>query len=117
MAEIKIPTQQEVESILTAAYDTAKSASTKASNSSVGQQISTSLNSYSKEIQDTIDIFLKDKGAVTQQQLNELDEKTRQTKLKMLEAESKNTMVKYGLYIAVAVLTFSVLWFLTREKK
>jgi hypothetical protein len=35
----------------------------------------------------------------------------------MLEAESKNTMVKYGLYIAVAVLTFGVLWFLTREKK
>lgn len=117
MPEIKMPTQQEVESALVAAYDTAKSASNKASNSSIGQKISSSLNSYSKEIQDTIDVFLKNKGAITQQQLNELDEKTRQAKLKMLEAESGNTIVKYSLYIAVAVLTFGTLWFLTREKK
>jgi hypothetical protein len=34
----------------------------------------------------------------------------------MLEAESSNTFVRYGLYVAVAIFAFGTLWFLTREK-
>ena len=48
--------------------------------------------------------------------MNELDEKTRQAKLKLLEAQSSNTFVRYGLYVAVAIFAFGTLWFLTRDK-
>jgi hypothetical protein len=60
---------------------------------------------------------LQKRGAVTQNQLDELDEKIRQAKRKTLESESKNTFVKYGLYISVAFVAFGALWLITREKK
>ena len=60
--------------------------------------------------------FLQNQGVVTQEQLNQLDEKTKQAKLKLLEAESQNTFVRYGLYVAAGIFGFGILWFLTRDK-
>jgi hypothetical protein len=42
--------------------------------------------------------------------------KNRKAKFELLQAESKNTFVKYGLYVAVAIFAFGTLWFLTRDK-
>jgi hypothetical protein len=82
----------------------------------ISKKIKEGLQTYSKDIQDLVDEMLRNKGAITEEQLNELDEKTRQAKFKLLESESSNTFVKYGLYVGVAIFAFGTLWFLTRDK-
>lgn len=108
--------QKELAELLVQAIETAKKAGDKAADTNISQKIKDGLNTYSQDIQDLVDKMLKNRGAITQKQLNELDEKTKQAKLKLLEAQSKNTFVKYGLYVAVAIFAFGTLWFLTRDK-
>jgi hypothetical protein len=74
------------------------------------------LTQYSNEIQGLIDSFLKDRGAITKAQLNQLDEQIRLAKLKILEEKSRNTTVKYITYGGVIVLVFGVLWYLSNKK-
>jgi hypothetical protein len=109
-------TQNELAAIIARAIETASQAGNKAANSNISQKVKDGLYTYSKDIQDLVDEMLKNKGAITQQQLNELDEKTKKAKFKLLEAESSNTFVKYGLYVAVAIFAFGTLYFLTRDK-
>lgn len=114
--KIKTPSQKDVENAILGAYDAIRKASDKAASSDVTQTVATSLTKYSNEIQNILNSFLQKRGAITQQQLDELDEKVREAKRKTLEAESRNTLVKYGLYISVAVVAFGALWMITREK-
>lgn len=109
-------TQNELAAIIARAIETASNAGNKAASSNISQKVKDGLYTYSKDIQDLVDEMLKNKGAITQQQLNELDEKTKQAKFKLLEAESSNTFVRYGLYVAVAIFAFGTLYFLTRDK-
>ena len=108
--------QNEIAAMIAKAIEAATQAGNKAANSNISQKVKDGLYTYSKDIQDLVDEMLANKGAITKEQLNQLDEKTKQVKLKMLEAESRNTFVKYGLYVAVAIFAFGTLWFLTREK-
>lgn len=112
-----LPSKQEIEDAIVRAYDAIKNASNKAASSDVTQSVANTLTKYSSDIQNVINTFLQKRGAITQQQLDELDEKVREAKRKTLEAESKNTFVKYGLYISVAFVAFGALWMITREKK
>jgi hypothetical protein len=107
---------QQLTAIIAQALEVASKAGNKAANSNISQQIKDGLYTYSNDIQSLVDEMLKNRGAITQQQLNELDEKTKQAKFKLLEAESSNTFVRYGLYVAVAIFAFGTLWFLTRDK-
>jgi hypothetical protein len=107
---------QQLTEIIAQALEVASKAGNKAANSNISQQIKDGLYTYSNDIQSLVDEMLKNRGAITQQQLNELDEKTKQAKFKLLEAESSNTFVRYGLYVAVAIFAFGTLWFLTRDK-
>jgi len=109
-------TQKELTDLILQAIEIAKRAGDKAADTNISKQIKDGLNTYSRDIQSLVDKFLKNKGAITPEQLNELDEKTRQAKLKLLEAQSSNTFVRYGLYVAVAIFAFGTLWFLTRDK-
>jgi|APCry1669189000_1035189.scaffolds.fasta_scaffold10091_3 hypothetical protein len=113
---IEAPSQQQFSEIIAKAIEVATKAGNKASSSNIGQQVKNGLITYSKDIQDTVDYFLQNQGVVTQEQLNQLDEKTKQAKLKLLEAESQNTFVRYGLYVAAGIFGFGILWFLTRDK-
>lgn len=115
--QLTLPTREDLEKVILAAMEIAKKAGDKATSAPVSQQVADTLSKYSTEIQNTINVFLKNKGAVTQAQLNQLDEQVRLAKLKVLEVESKNTLVKYALYIGLTVFAFGTLWFLTREKK
>lgn len=108
--------QNEIAAMIAKAIEAATKAGNKAANSNISQKVKDGLYTYSKDIQDLVDEMLANKGAITKEQLNQLDEKTKQAKLKMLEAESSNTFVRYGLYVAVAIFAFGTLWFLTREK-
>ena len=111
-----INSQNDLARLIARAIEAATQAGNKAASSDISQQIKDGLNTYSKEIQDLVSVMLKNKGAITQEQLDELDQKTKQAKWQILEAESKNTFVKYGLYVAVAIFAFGTLWFLTRDK-
>jgi hypothetical protein len=114
--ELQMPTQNDIAALIARAIEAATKAGDKAASSDISQKIKDGLTKYSEDIQELVDEMLKNKGAITQDQLNELDEKTRKAKFKLLEAESKNTFIKYGLYVAVAIFAFGTLWFLTREK-
>lgn len=109
-------TQDELAAIIARAIETASKAGNKAASSNITQKVKDGLYTYSKDIQDLVDEMLKNRGAITPQQLNELDEKTKQAKFALLEAESKNTFVRYGLFVAVGIFAFGTLWFLTRDK-
>lgn len=113
---VQAPTEDQLSAIIAQAISVATQAGNKAASSNLGQTIKTNLVTYSRDIQDTINTLLKNKGAVTQQQLNQLDEQVKQAKMSMLEAESKNTFIKYGLYVGIALFAFGTLWFLTRDK-
>jgi hypothetical protein len=114
--ELQMPTQNDIAALIARAIETATKAGDKAASSDISQKIKDGLNKYSQDIQELVDEMLKNKGAITQEQLNQLDEKTRKAKFQLLEAESKNTFVRYGLYVAVAIFAFGTLWFLTRDK-
>jgi hypothetical protein len=111
-----MPTKNEIENAIVRAYEAIKNATNKASNSDVSQTVANTLTKYSDDIQGVLNVFLNNRGAITQEQLDDLDEKIRQAKRKTLEAESKNTFVKYGLYISVAFLAFGALWIITKKK-
>lgn len=109
------PSKKDIEDAIVRAYEAIKSAKDKASTSDTN--IGDTLAKYSDQLQGFVNTFLSKRGAITQQQLDELDEQVRLTKLKTLEAESKNTFVKYGIFISVAFVAFGALWLITREKK
>jgi hypothetical protein len=110
------PLQNEIAAMIARAIEAATQAGNKAADTNISKKIKEGLQTYSKDIQDLVDEMLKNRGAITQDQLNELDEKTRQAKFKLLQSESSNTFVKYGLYVGVAIFAFGTLWFLTRDK-
>lgn len=114
---IKIPTREQIEVAIANAYAAIKSASDKAAQTSTSEKIASALTKYSADIQNIVNSFLSQKGIITQEQLNQLDEKVRETKKKTLEAESKNTLVRFGIYTSAAVVVFGFFWILTREKK
>lgn len=114
---IKQPSQKDVESAILSAYETIKNTTNKAASSDVTQSVANTLTKYSNAIQSVLNSFLQKRGAITQQQLDELDEKIREAKKKTLEAESRNTLVRYGLYLSIGVVAFGALWMITREKK
>lgn len=116
-SQLTLPTRDDLEKVILAAIEIAKKAGDKAASQPTSERIADSLTKYSTQIQNTVDAFLKNKGAVTQEQLNQLDEQVRLTKLKMLQVDSKNTLIKYGIYIGLAVFAFGTLWILTKEKK
>jgi len=112
-----LPTKKQIEDAIVRAYDAINNASKKAESSDITQSVANTLTKYSGEIQGVLNSFLKNRGAITQQQLDELDDKIREAKRKTLEAESKNTFVRYGLYISVAFVAFGAIWMITRKKK
>lgn len=112
-----MPTREQVEAAIVRAYNAIKGASQKAGQSDVTKSVADTLTKYSDDIQNMVNAFMKKRGAVTQDQLDELDEKIREAKKRTLEAESKNTLVRYGLYLSVAIVSFGALWLITREKK
>lgn len=109
------PSRKDIEDAIVRAFEAIKSTRDKALKSDVN--VGDTLAKYSDQLQGFVNTFLSKRGAITQQQLDELDEQVRLTKLKTLQAESKNTFVRYGIFISVAFVAFGALWLITREKK
>ena len=75
-----------------------------------------SLTKYSDNIQKILNGFLSKRGVITKQQLDELDEQVREAKKKTMEAQSKNTFVKYGIGLSILAVGFGTIWILTKNK-
>jgi len=88
----------------------------KAKNSSTSQVIKDEISQNAAIIQDLINNILNSAGAVTQEQINQLDLQVRVQKIKMLELQSKSTKKKYLIFIGSVILSIAALFFFTRKK-
>jgi hypothetical protein len=112
-----IPTKEQVDAAIKAAADAIKAKSQTSQNTgSVTDKIANTIYEYQDSIQGMINGILQSKGAITQKQLDDLDEQVRLLKKTKLEQETKSTYKKIGLYVGGIILAFGALYLLTREK-
>lgn len=89
----------------------------KAKNSSTSQVIKEELVQNANAIQTILNGIFNTVGAVTQEQINQLDYQVRMQKMKMLELSSQQTKKKYAIIIGSVLLGVAVLFYLTRKKQ
>ena len=109
-------TPEDLMKIITNATAIVKDSIDKAKNSNTSQVIKEELNQNAATIQDLINRILNSAGAVTQDQINQLDLQVRMQKIKMLELSSQKTKKKYAIIIGSVILGIAALFFLTRKK-
>jgi hypothetical protein len=89
----------------------------KAKNSSTAQVVKDELTQNANVIQNLLNAILNSAGAVTQDQINQLDYQVRMQKMKMLELNTQQTKKKYTIIIGSVILGIAVLFYLTRKKQ
>lgn len=82
-------------------------------NLSTGDAIKQQLYQNSANIQNLINKLLAKGGVVTQSEVDALDEEIRLSKLKLLEAESKNATTKYAMYVIGGLVVVGAIWYFT----
>jgi hypothetical protein len=85
-------------------------------NISTSDSIKQQLYQNSTNIQNLINKILEKGGVVTQKELDSLDEEVRLTKLKLLEAEARNSRTKYALYVVGGLAIVGAIWYFTYKK-
>lgn len=109
-------TPEDLIKIITNATAVVKDSIDRAKNSSTSQVIRDELTQNADTIQALINSILNSAGAVTQDQINQLDLQVRMQKIKMLELSSQKTKKKYAIIIGSVILGIAALFFLTRKK-
>ena len=102
--------------ILSDAGNIAKDSIERAKNSSTSQVIKDEISQNASVIQDLINNILDSAGAVTEEQINQLDLQVRTQKIKMLELSTQQTKKKYAIIIGSVILGIAALLYLTRKK-
>jgi hypothetical protein len=92
------------------------SSANKAGDSSFGTTLKNDLYSSANKIQNTINSFLQKSGIITEDEVNSLEEEIRLAKLKLLEAESRQSAYRYTLYVFGGLTVLGLLWYFTKEK-
>jgi hypothetical protein len=88
----------------------------RASQSDIGGSIKDGLINSADNIQSILNNVLKNKGLITNEQVNQLDEQIKLAKLKLLEAKSKSTITNLAMYVGIGVVVIGVLWFFTSKE-
>lgn len=114
---IKLPSKEKIEELIRKAIEASQSADDKASSKDITTKIADKLTENSSKIQSILNDLLSKQGLVTQEEFDNLDELVKQTKLKILEEDTRKSISKYGLYIAIIAFSFGTLWFLTKKQK
>ena len=109
-------TPEDLMKIITNATAVVKDSIDRAKNSSTSQVIKDEISQNADIIQALINSILNSAGAVTQDQINQLDYQVRMQKIKMLELSSQKTKKKYAIIIGSVILGIAALFFLTRKK-
>jgi hypothetical protein len=88
----------------------------RANQSDIGGSIKDGLINSADNIQSILNNVLKNKGLITNEQVNQLDEEIKLAKLKLLEAKSKSTITNLAMYVGIGVVVLGVLWFFTSKE-
>ena len=88
----------------------------RANQSDIGGTIKDGLINSADNIQSILNNVLKNKGLITNEQVNQLDEQIKLAKLKLLEAKSKSTITNLAMYVGIGVVVLGVLWFFTSKE-
>lgn len=110
-------TAQDITSIITNATTIIRDSIEKAKTSNASQVIKDQINQNANEIQSLINSILNSAGAVTTDQINQLDYKVRMQKFKILELSSEKTKRKYIIIGVSIVVVLGTLFYLTRKKQ
>jgi glutamine synthetase type III len=76
----------------------------------------TTVASLASTNKNTINSILQKSGIITDQEVNALEEDIRLAKLKLLEAESRQSAYRYTLYVFAGLTALGLLWYFTKEK-
>ncbi len=106
---------QNSKDILAQAKLVANNAQTTASNSGIGTKIKDALYSSSTKIQDVLNKVFANKGIITQDQVDALDEQMRIAKLNLMAAESNETTRKTATYIVIGIAVLGTLYWLSKK--
>jgi hypothetical protein len=88
----------------------------RASQSDIAGSIKNGLINSADNIQNILNDILKNRGLITNEQVNQLDEEIKLAKLKLLESKSKATIANLGMYVGIGVVVLGVLWFFTSKE-
>ena len=110
-------TPQDLYTIISDAGKIIQDSIEKAKNSGTAQVVKDELTQNANTIQRLLNAILNTAGAVTQDQINQLDLQIRLQKIKMLELSSQQTKKKYAIILGSVILGIAVLFYLTRKKK
>jgi hypothetical protein len=88
----------------------------RASQSDIGGSIKDGLINSADNIQSILNDILKNKGLITNEQVNQLDEQLKLAKLKLLESKSQSTITNLAMYVGIGVVVIGVLWFFTSKE-
>lgn len=89
----------------------------KAKNSSTAQVVKDEITQNANIIQDLLNNILNSAGAVTQDQINQLDYQVRMQKMKMLELSTQQTKKRFTIIIGAVIVGVAALFYLTRKKQ
>lgn len=110
-------TPEQLQKMLEEAARVANEGFSNASSTSIGETLKNELLNNSNAIQDILNSFLSNVGAITQDKVNALDEQIRIQKLKMLQLQSEKTKKRYYLYIGLGIVGIGALWLIAKIKK
>jgi|GEM_PF-6640316 len=113
------PTLQttDVNTLIQQAVQTAKDASNAAATSGIGQTISNALISSSNTIQNIVNDIVANNGAITSDELSQLNDQMAIAKLNTLQAQTADTYNKYGIVLGVVIFMVGGLWLVLSNKK
>jgi hypothetical protein len=92
------------------------SSANKAGSSNIGTTLKNDLYNSANKIQNAINSILQKSGIITDEEVNSLEEEIRLAKLKLLEAESRQSAYRYTLYVFAGLTALGLLWYFTKEK-
>lgn len=110
-------TAQDLGKIITDATALIQSSIEKAKTSSASQVIKDEIIQNANTIQSLLNGILNSAGAITQEQIDQLDYQVRMQKFKMLELNSEKTKKKYLIIGVSIVVVVGALFYLTRKKQ
>jgi len=103
--------------ILTDASAIVEDSIEKAKNSNATQVIKDEITQNANTIQNLINSILDSAGAVTEDQINQLDYQVRMQKIKTLELSSQQTKKTFAIIVGSVILGIAALFYLTRKKQ
>jgi hypothetical protein len=110
-------TPDKLSELLKKAEELVKSTNDKASSLKIGDRLKEELYTYSEDIKLLVNGILAKNGVITKEEIDELDEKSRLAKKKMLEAQAKADKKKIIIYTSSSILVLGVVWYLIKKAK